>query len=52
MLASIVATCKLNHVNPAAYIAQTLEEIIAGHPQSGIDDLMPWRFRKASSQHQ
>ncbi|WP_253609774.1 MULTISPECIES: hypothetical protein [unclassified Bradyrhizobium] len=23
-----------------------------GHPQSEIDDLMPWRFRKTSSQHQ
>lgn len=27
MLASIVATCKLNDVNPAAYIAETLEAI-------------------------
>ncbi|MHC2635127.1 hypothetical protein ACVIU7_009435 [Bradyrhizobium liaoningense] len=52
MLASIVATCKLNDVNPVAYIAQTLEAIIAGHPQSRIEDLMPWRFRKTSSQHQ
>jgi len=51
-LASIVATCKLNDVNPVAYIAQTLEAIIAGHPQSRIEDLMPWRFRKTSSQHQ
>lgn len=52
LLASIVATCKLNDVNPVAYIAETLEAIIAGHPQSKIDDPMPWRFRKTSSQHQ
>ncbi|MDI2075037.1 MULTISPECIES: transposase domain-containing protein [Bradyrhizobium] len=52
MLASIVATCKLNDVNPAAYIAETLEAIIDGHPHSRIGDLMPWRFRKASSQSQ
>jgi len=52
LLASIVATCKLNDVNPVAYIAQTLEAIIAGHPQSRIEDLMPWRFRKTSSLHQ
>jgi hypothetical protein len=52
LLASIVATCKLNDVNPVAYIAQTLEAIIAGHPQSRIEDLMPWRFSKTSSQHQ
>ncbi|MCK1602965.1 transposase domain-containing protein, partial [Bradyrhizobium sp. 166] len=32
--------------NPAAYIAETLETIIDGHPHSRIEDLMPWRFRK------
>jgi hypothetical protein len=52
LLASIVATCKLNDVNPVAYIGEILEAIIAGHPQSKVDDLMPWRFRKTSSQHQ
>jgi transposase len=49
LLASIVATCKLSDVNPVAYIAETLEAILNGHPQSGIEDLMPWRFRKTSS---
>jgi len=49
LLASIVATCKLNDVNPAAYIAEILQAIINGHPQSHIDDLMPWNFSKASS---
>ena len=52
LLASIVATCKLNDANPVAYIAETLEAIIADHSQSEIDDLMPWRFRKTSSRHQ
>jgi hypothetical protein len=52
LLASIVATCKLNDVNPAAYIAETLEAIIDSHPHSRIEDLMPWRFRKSSSQPQ
>jgi hypothetical protein len=49
LLASIVATCKLSDVNPVAYIADTLEAILNGHPQSRIEDLMPWRFRKTSS---
>ena len=49
LLASIVATCKLSDVNPVAYIAATLEAILNGHPQSRIEDLMPWRFRKTSS---
>ncbi|WP_368508633.1 transposase domain-containing protein [Bradyrhizobium lupini] len=52
LLASVVAICKLNDVNPAAYVAETLETIIDGHPHSRIEDLMPWRFRKTSSQPQ
>jgi hypothetical protein len=32
LLTSIVATCKLNDVNPVAYIAETLEAIVASHP--------------------
>ena len=52
LLASIVATCKLNDVNPASYIAETLKAIIDGHPHSRIEDLMPWRFRNTSSQPQ
>ena len=51
LLASIVATCKLGDVNPVAYIAETLQAIIDGHPQSQIEELMPWNFRKASSQN-
>ena len=49
LLASIVATCRLNDVNPVAYLAETLDAIINGHSQSAIEDLMPWRFRKTSS---
>jgi len=49
LLASIVATCKLNGINPVTYIAATLEAILNGHPQSRIEDLMPWRFPDSSS---
>jgi transposase len=49
LLASIVATCKLNDVDPVSYIDETLTAIINGHPQSRIEELMPWHFRKTSS---
>jgi hypothetical protein len=49
LLASIVATCKLNDVNPVHYVADTLRAILDGHPQSRIDELMPWRFQTSSS---
>ncbi|MER9204162.1 transposase domain-containing protein [Mesorhizobium sp. M0933] len=44
-----MATCRLNDVNPVAYLAETLDAITNGHPQSQIEELMPWRFRKTSS---
>ena len=47
--ASIVATCKLNDVNPVDYVADTLRAILDGHPQSRIDELVPWRFQTSSS---
>jgi hypothetical protein len=49
MLASLVATCKMSDVNPVDYIAATLCAILDGHPQSRIEELMPWRFEQPSS---
>lgn len=46
-LASLIATCKLNRVEPYAWMKTTLEAIANGHPQSRIDELMPWAFRSA-----
>jgi hypothetical protein len=50
LLASLVATCKMNGVDPVAYLAATLRAILDGHPHSRIEDLMPWRFLAPSSQ--
>lgn len=47
-IASIVETCKLNGVDPYAYLRETLTAIAAGHPASRIDDLMPWAFSTAA----
>jgi transposase len=41
-LASLIATCKLNGIEPYAWMKATLEAIASGHPQSRIDELMPW----------
>ena len=48
-IASLIETCKINRVDPFAYLVATLEAIAAGHPQSRIDDLTPWAFAAASS---
>ena len=43
-LASLIGTCRLNGVEPFAYLAATLEAVARGHPQAEIDALMPWAF--------
>jgi transposase len=44
-IASLIATCKLNGAEPYAWMKATLKAIANGHPQSRIDELMPWAFR-------
>ncbi len=34
----------MSEVNPVDYLATTLRANLDGHPQSGIEYLMPWRF--------
>ena len=46
--ASVIATCKLNGVEPYAWLRATLEAIAAGHPKADIDALLPWNFDKAA----
>ena len=43
-IASLIGTCKMNGVEPYAWLKSTLEKIARGHPQSKIHDLMPWNF--------
>lgn len=44
MVASLVETCKLNGVNPQAYLADLLTRLVQGWPQRRIDELMPWHW--------
>lgn len=44
-IASLIATAKINAVEPFAYLKATLEAIAVGHPASRIDDLLPWNFK-------
>jgi hypothetical protein len=42
MLASIIETCKLNKVEPHAYLTGVLTAIARGHKQKDIKQLLPW----------
>jgi hypothetical protein len=39
VLASLIATCKMNDVDPNAYLAGVFAKIVARHPTSRIDEL-------------
>ena len=43
-IASLIGTCKMNGVEPYAWLKSTLERIAKGHPQSKIHELLPWNF--------
>jgi hypothetical protein len=44
-IASLTETCKLLHIDPQTYLAATLTRIVNDHPNSQIDDLLPWAFK-------
>jgi hypothetical protein len=41
-VASLIETAKLNGVDPQRYLADLLERLVNGWPQSRIDELLPW----------
>ncbi|NCM96863.1 MAG: IS66 family transposase, partial [Rhodobacterales bacterium] len=47
-IASLIETAKINGIEPFAYLKATLEAIARGHPQSRIDELLPWNFKLSS----
>ena len=50
-VASLIETCKLNDVEPQAYIADVLDKLVNLWPASRIDELMPWAGPKAHAAH-
>jgi transposase len=44
ILASLIETCKLNHVDPLAWMTDVLTKLVNLWPASRIDELMPWAY--------
>lgn len=44
VIASLVETAKLNGIDPQAYLTDIITRILEGHPNSRIDELMPWAY--------
>jgi hypothetical protein len=50
VVASLLATAKLNDVEPFAYLKDVLERMSNGHPMSKLDDLLPWNWTLSNPQ--
>jgi transposase len=44
ILASLIETCKLNNVDPEAYLADVFARLVAGHTINRLDELLPWNW--------
>ena len=44
-MASLIETCKLNDVEPHAWLSDVLHRMAHGHPASQLDELLPWSWQ-------
>ena len=44
VIASLIETCKLNSIEPHAYLSGVLTAIARGHKQADINELLPWNY--------
>jgi len=49
IVASLLATAKLNDVEPFAYLKDVLERMSNGHPMSRLDELLPWNWTPSTA---
>src|SRR4030088_1977099 len=45
---SLIATAKLNNVEPFAYLRNVLQRMPDGHPANRLDELLPWNWQPMS----
>jgi transposase len=47
VLCSLIETCKLNGVEPYAYLEDVLTRMVGGHPINRLGELLPWAWNRA-----
>jgi transposase len=50
VLASLIETCKMNDVDPEAYLHDVLMKIVNRHPMSRLDELLPFAYPQSAPQ--
>ena len=48
---SLIASAKLNDVEPFTYLKDILQRMTDGHPMSRLDDFLPWNWPKMRINH-
>jgi len=48
-LCSLVETCKMNGIEPYAYLRDVLQRMVDGHPVNRLGELLPWNWRPAEA---
>ena len=44
-VSTLIETCKLNGVEPHAYLSDVLTRMVEAHPANRIDELLPWNWK-------
>ena len=52
ILASLIETCKLNGIEPQAYLADVLVRLVNLWPNNRLDELLPWTWAATREQQQ
>ena len=50
VIASLIETCKMNGIDPQAYLRDVLARIVARHPLSRLDELLPFAYAKPAAE--
>ncbi|MCZ0964547.1 IS66 family transposase [Paracoccus benzoatiresistens] len=47
--ASLIGSCKMNGIDPCAYLTDLFTKLANGHLKKDIDDLMPWAYAQRNT---
>jgi transposase len=46
---SLIATAKLNNVEPFAWLSDVLQRMTDGHPANRLDEFLPWNWQPSNA---